>query len=71
MLTGHPVRQGDAVSMIVHAATERVDVSWLPCSPQLKHVLASILESCPNRRSPGPAAVAAHLQYVPELRPAR
>jgi serine/threonine protein kinase len=71
MLTGHPVRHGNAVSMILHAATEHVDVSWLPCSPQLKHVLASILESDVNRRCPEPAAVAAHLQYVPELRLAR
>ena len=70
MLTGHPVRQGNRVSMIRHAATERVDVSRLPCSPQFKHVLASILESDPNRRCPDPASVAAQLQYVPEFRPA-
>jgi serine/threonine protein kinase len=71
MLTGHPVRHGNAVSMIIQAATEQVDVSWLPCSPQLKHVLASILESDVNRRCPEPSAVAAHLQYVPELGLAR
>ena len=60
------MRHGDAVSVIVRAATEHVDVSRLPCSPPLRGVLGGLLQPDPDRRYPEPAAVALHLAGVPE-----
>ncbi|MFC5138183.1 protein kinase [Actinomycetospora rhizophila] len=67
MLTGRPARQGDVRTIVESAATERIDVSDLACSPQFKTILSWLLEPNVDDRCKDPKSLAAHLASVPEM----
>lgn len=67
MLTGKPVRQGDSIAAIISIAMRPVDVSGLPCSSEMKDVLARMLALEPDSRYPNPAIVANQLRALPEF----
>jgi serine/threonine protein kinase len=66
MLTAQPARHGSAATIIARAADRSVDVGALPCSPELRAVLGSLLDPDPDARFADPAELAAALATVPE-----
>ncbi len=65
MLIAQPVRHGSVATITAQAAAP-VDVGGLPCSPELRGVLETLLEPEPDARFADPAAVAGALATVPE-----
>jgi serine/threonine-protein kinase len=66
MLLGHPVRGGSVATIVAQAATQRPDLSGLPGSPELREVLAQLLDPDPGARHGDPAELAAALEALPE-----
>lgn len=67
MLSGRAARQGSTPAVVASLASERVDVNVLPCSPQLRSLLAWLLEPNPADRCPDPGSFAAYLASTPEM----
>ena len=66
MMTGQPARHGSAAAIIAHAAADPVDTDTLPCSPELRSVIESLLDPDPDARFADPAELAGALATVPE-----
>jgi serine/threonine protein kinase len=66
MLTAQPARHGSAATIIARAAGQAVDVAALPCSPELRAVLESLLDPDPDARFTDPAELVGALATVPE-----
>ncbi len=66
MLTAAPARHGSAASIIAQAATHRMEVGALPCSRELREVLARLLDPDPDARFADAAALTGALAGVPE-----
>ncbi len=66
MLTGHPARRGTVSSITAQAATQQQDLSELPGSPELREVLATLLDPDPDARHADAATLATALEALPE-----
>jgi serine/threonine-protein kinase len=66
LITGRPVRSDEGIYEILHAATEQVDLSGLPASPELREVLQKALSLDPAARYESAAEMRAVLAGVPE-----
>ncbi|MDN5857463.1 MAG: serine/threonine protein kinase, partial [Pseudonocardia sp.] len=65
-LTGAPVRPGHERTVLAAAQVEHIDADSLPCSDQLRAVLARMIALDPNDRYSRPEDVAAALTATPE-----
>jgi serine/threonine protein kinase len=66
MLTAAPARHGSTATIIAQASTFRVDVGALPCSRELRDVLARLLDPDPDARYTDAADLTGALARVPE-----
>jgi serine/threonine protein kinase len=71
LIAGQPLR-GDAdtvVQSLYRLVSEDVDVSGLPCSAELRSVVARVLARSPDARFQTPAELRSALEAVPEAPP--
>ncbi|MDT7742111.1 MAG: eukaryotic-like serine/threonine-protein kinase, partial [Actinomycetota bacterium] len=66
MLTAQPARHGSAATIIARATTRSVDLGTLPCSPELRTVIETLLDPDPDGRFADPAELVEALATVPE-----
>jgi serine/threonine protein kinase len=66
MLTAQPARHGSAATIIARATTRPVDPGTLPCSPELRTVIETLLDPDPDGRFADPAELVEALATVPE-----